>query len=286
MTTGFTGKERDTESGLDYFGARYYGSNMGRFSSPDPSQLYFADPTNPQSFNLYSYGRNNPLVNIDPTGLDCVYINNDTGAQTGFNRGDCDNRTEQSANEGHYVDGTVNQISYNGQNQVLGYSANSGDGFFDNPGANSGPASSTWNTASNNVSIAGDSVSVSANQSQSPGAMASGLTTLIPSAPLGTLNLNMHYARATHPTPRPKPILNDRACYGNPDGVSAIHALQQGMAEGPPQGSTDGQFGQAMWQNTTQGYRPFGSASADAGFNAGFMALDYSVAVANCLQGH
>src|SRR5262249_48329770 len=33
----FTGKERDAESGLDYFGARYYGSNMGRFITPDPS---------------------------------------------------------------------------------------------------------------------------------------------------------------------------------------------------------------------------------------------------------
>jgi len=31
----YTGKERDTESGLDYFGARYYGSNMGRWMSPD-----------------------------------------------------------------------------------------------------------------------------------------------------------------------------------------------------------------------------------------------------------
>ncbi|MBN9617470.1 MAG: hypothetical protein BGO25_08230 [Acidobacteriales bacterium 59-55] len=35
----FTGKERDTESGLDYFGARYYSSSMGRFMSPDPLQL-------------------------------------------------------------------------------------------------------------------------------------------------------------------------------------------------------------------------------------------------------
>lgn len=42
----FTGKERDAESGLDYFGARYYSSSMGRFSSPDPSGLYFADQTN------------------------------------------------------------------------------------------------------------------------------------------------------------------------------------------------------------------------------------------------
>jgi RHS repeat-associated protein len=65
----YTGKERDTESGNDYFGARYYASSMGRFMSPDPSQLVYADQTNPQSLNLYSYVRNNPLVFTDPTGL-------------------------------------------------------------------------------------------------------------------------------------------------------------------------------------------------------------------------
>jgi len=73
MRSRYTGKERDTESGLDYFGARYYASSMGRFSSPDPSGLFFADPTNPQSLNLYSYVRNNPLSNIDPDGLRCVW---------------------------------------------------------------------------------------------------------------------------------------------------------------------------------------------------------------------
>jgi RHS repeat-associated protein len=69
----FTGKERDTESGNDYFGARYYGSTMGRFLSPDPSGLTHADITNPQSFNLYSYVYNNPLINIDPSGMECVW---------------------------------------------------------------------------------------------------------------------------------------------------------------------------------------------------------------------
>jgi uncharacterized protein RhaS with RHS repeats len=44
---------------------------MGRMMSPDPSGLYFANPKNPQSLNLYSYGLNNPLTNIDPTGLTC-----------------------------------------------------------------------------------------------------------------------------------------------------------------------------------------------------------------------
>ncbi len=126
----FTGKERDAESGLDYFGARYYGSSMGRFSSPDPSGLVFADPTNPQSFNLYGYVQNNPLINIDPNGLDCIYINNDTGAYQGFNRGDCDNSTEDKANTGRYVDGTVDTIytsTGDRKGVVGGYSGHSDD---------------------------------------------------------------------------------------------------------------------------------------------------------------
>jgi len=63
----FTGKERDAESGNDYFGARYYASSMGRFMSPDKP---FADQHsgNPQSWNLYSYTRNNPLRFVDDDG--------------------------------------------------------------------------------------------------------------------------------------------------------------------------------------------------------------------------
>jgi RHS repeat-associated protein len=70
--THFTGKERDAESGLDYFGARYYGSSMGRFMSPDwseePAPLYYANLENPQSLNLYAYVNNNPLSHTDPDG--------------------------------------------------------------------------------------------------------------------------------------------------------------------------------------------------------------------------
>ena len=62
----FTGKERDSESGLDYFGARYYGSSMGRFTSPD---LAGPDLSNPQSLNMYRYAFNNPLRYTDPNGL-------------------------------------------------------------------------------------------------------------------------------------------------------------------------------------------------------------------------
>ena len=64
----FTGKERDGESGNDYFGARYYASSMGRFLSPDPL-LNSGHPENPQTWNRYAYVLNNPLRSTDPTGL-------------------------------------------------------------------------------------------------------------------------------------------------------------------------------------------------------------------------
>ncbi len=55
------------ETGLDYFGARYYSGAQGRFTSPDVP-LLDQDPADPQSWNLYAYARNNPLKYIDPTG--------------------------------------------------------------------------------------------------------------------------------------------------------------------------------------------------------------------------
>lgn len=53
--------------GLDYFGARYYSGATGRFTSPD-APLLDQHPEDPQSWNLYSYVRNNPLRFTDPTG--------------------------------------------------------------------------------------------------------------------------------------------------------------------------------------------------------------------------
>lgn len=65
----FTGKERDSESGNDYFGARYYASSMGRWLMPDPSGLSYSDPRDPQSLNLYAYVGNHALQYVDPYGL-------------------------------------------------------------------------------------------------------------------------------------------------------------------------------------------------------------------------
>jgi RHS repeat-associated protein len=73
----FTGKERDSESGLDYFGARYYGSGLGRFITPDwngvPVPVPYADLTDPQSLNEYSYVRNIPTVRVDADGHDTYF---------------------------------------------------------------------------------------------------------------------------------------------------------------------------------------------------------------------
>ncbi len=85
----FTGKERDAETGLDYFGARYFSGAQGRFTSPD-KPFAGQNPANPQSWNLYSYGLNNPLRYIDPTGHDPEEADPaDNGNDCGKNMKDC-----------------------------------------------------------------------------------------------------------------------------------------------------------------------------------------------------
>ncbi len=73
----FTGKERDSESNLDNFGARYDSSNLGRFMSPD---AFYKDSHvgDPQSWNEYAYARNNPLRYVDPNGETATVSSNCT----------------------------------------------------------------------------------------------------------------------------------------------------------------------------------------------------------------
>jgi RHS repeat-associated protein len=72
----FTGKERDTESGLDNFGARFFTSNLGRFMTPDwaarPTAVPYAVFGDPQSLNLYTYVENAPVNRVDADGHYCV----------------------------------------------------------------------------------------------------------------------------------------------------------------------------------------------------------------------
>lgn len=72
----FTGKEHDTETGLENFGARYDASSMGRFMSPDPSNAS-VDFWLPQTWNRYAYTLDNPVTVVDRTGLWPWYIHDE-----------------------------------------------------------------------------------------------------------------------------------------------------------------------------------------------------------------
>ncbi len=79
--------------------------------TPDPSGLYYADLANPQSLNLYSYAQNNPLKNIDPTGLDCVYLND---AGDGVDQNGIDHNSSQgecNGSGGYWAPGNVSGAS-------------------------------------------------------------------------------------------------------------------------------------------------------------------------------
>ena len=71
----FTGKERDSESGLDNFGARYDSSQFGRFMTPDPVLSTPVHIINPQRWNKYAVALNNPISYVDPDGRDAIAVN-------------------------------------------------------------------------------------------------------------------------------------------------------------------------------------------------------------------
>jgi len=69
-----TGKERDGQTGLDYFLARYYSAPVGRFTSLDPAKPSILHQLNPQRWNMYSYALNNPHLYVDPDGRDAIMV--------------------------------------------------------------------------------------------------------------------------------------------------------------------------------------------------------------------
>jgi len=94
----FTGKERDSESGLDNFGARYDSSSMGRFISADDTSAE-DNEGDPQGLNLYSYVQDNPINATDPDGHDCVFV---SGNKAEVKSGSC-----SGISGGTYVPGAV-----------------------------------------------------------------------------------------------------------------------------------------------------------------------------------
>jgi RHS repeat-associated protein len=96
-------------TGLDYFGARYFSGAQGRFTSPD-APLLDQDPSDPQSWNLYSYVRNNPLIFTDPTGNDCVYVNSSGNGIDSINNQNTSKDCGKTG--GYWVDGTVTNARF------------------------------------------------------------------------------------------------------------------------------------------------------------------------------
>jgi RHS repeat-associated protein len=145
----YTGKERDLESGNDYFGARYYASTMGRFMSPDPLGGHLEDP---QTLNKYSYVANNPLSRTDSTGLDFnldCSKNNGTTCQGGHTyyqdkNGDYKETVVASDKNGNLTDQQGNQ--YSGTVDANGV-------HFTQNGSNTS-ATGTWINGSNETKFA------------------------------------------------------------------------------------------------------------------------------------
>jgi RHS repeat-associated protein len=127
MTTPETisGQVLEAETGLDYFGARYYSGAMGRFTSPDPlpwwnwqrsgqeedRRQFEAYISNPQSWNMYAYVDNNPLSHTDPTGMNACGTSDDSSCTVTVT---ITSRSKDAA--GNYNDdftGVKNQKNYN-----------------------------------------------------------------------------------------------------------------------------------------------------------------------------
>jgi RHS repeat-associated protein len=115
----FVGKEKDEETGLNYFGARYLSAKTGRFLAPDPvravegssGQVNQSMLANPQRISVYGYGLNNPYKFLDPDGRDIALV---AGAPQGKNI------------FGHVGAGVTNKGTYSsGTKEALGSSFSS-----------------------------------------------------------------------------------------------------------------------------------------------------------------
>ncbi len=79
----FTGYEKDNETGLDFAEARYYDNQYGRFTAVDP-KLASGTSVNPQTFNRYVYVGNNPIIRLDPNGLEWWEVRNKRTGERGY----------------------------------------------------------------------------------------------------------------------------------------------------------------------------------------------------------
>jgi RHS repeat-associated protein len=120
----FTGQYRDTESNLDYFGARYYENATGRFMTADwdgkPNTVPYAEFGDPQSLNLYSYVRNSPIVRVDAGGHMVVGFTNDGvfGARSaGVDDGS--GGLDNGGSNGYALNWTTVTVTHNGVTDIF-----------------------------------------------------------------------------------------------------------------------------------------------------------------------
>jgi RHS repeat-associated protein len=294
----FTGEEgtADTVSDEYDFLFRKLHSAQGRWISPDPAGLSAADLTNPQSWNLYAYVLNNPLLATDPNGLDCVYLNNGADAVESIDHdSNFDECTGPDANGnpngGFWVPGTVASSSW-----VTDIDMNLGA-----IGAYSiDPTYGVLFTASANSEYGRRSDSVIVNTNTS-GSWPSGYPTLAGAdhrnwfqRQVGAIDTWM----MNHDS-----ALSKFACAVIPGGVNDIHSVAaqlKGNAAPRPNDSTDGTNQSALWTkgvfmpnaNSTKAgsnhYAGEGSiANSSAALASGGVAaaVDYANAAAQCAQG-
>jgi RHS repeat-associated protein len=107
----FTTYERDAESGNDYAMARYYINRLGRFNTLDPAGLGSVDISNPQTWNAYTYVLNDPINLVDPTGLDCAYLNDAGDAVEDYEVGEGEGVCVNTG--GYYFSQTIDPFDLN-----------------------------------------------------------------------------------------------------------------------------------------------------------------------------
>lgn len=110
----FTGKEKDTETGLYYYGARYYDPYLRQFTQPD---TVIQDIYNPQNLNRYSYVLNNPYKYEDDTGESPTLVTAVIGAGVGATIG-----ATSSAAIQYFTTGNVN-LAEVGRSAAIGGAA-------------------------------------------------------------------------------------------------------------------------------------------------------------------
>jgi RHS repeat-associated protein len=152
LTQKFTGQERDVETNNDFFQARYMSAPQGRFTSADPLGNFVASAADPQSWNMYSYARNNPLAFIDPSGYDyCETPNGETSPSDDFGGVDSEVCGDLGGTWQSSWDITDNVNQYNAQQITLNPDP---DGWLDQWSAENGPMDSGFTFFATGTSIA------------------------------------------------------------------------------------------------------------------------------------